>query len=475
MKNSILLFIIVASLYSCKQFVDIPAPITRLGTKTVYSDNETANSAVTGLYSKIQNDINIPYRLPVYTGLAADELTNYSTLTNFKQFYVNGLKLTDASSADIWNSSYNYIYQSNAIIEGCSGSSALSADVAKQLTGEALFIRAFWHFYLVNLFGNVPLVISTDYAVNSTISRTDSQKVYQQIIEDLQQAKNHLNSSYVGANGISISQERVRPNRYAAAALLARVYLYVGDNVHAEQEATTVINNKPTYDIVPLKSVFLKNSAEAVWQLMMPTPNNNRNTYEGSYFILSARPATNFTNSTSLSDQLLNAFEASDQRKTAWIGKFTDGAAVPKVDYYYPFKYQVQNSASITEYSTVLRLAELYLIRAEARAKQDQLAGAISDLDVVRNRAGLSLLKNTNPNIAKDDLLIAILKERQVEFFTEWGHRWMDLKRTGRINSVMTTVTQQKGGIWDSNYQFWPIPLKDVTNNNNLEQNLGYK
>lgn len=208
---------------------------------------------------------------------------------------------------------------------------------------------------------------------------------------------------------------------------------------------------------------------------MMPTPTQNRNTYEGAYFILTAKPQLNNINSSTLSPQLLAAFEATDQRKTSWIGKFTDATVTPKIDYYYPYKYQVASSATITEYSTVLRLSEQYLIRAEARALQDNLSGAIDDIDVIRKRAGLLLIKNTNPTISKPDLLSAILKERQTELFCEYGHRWLDLKRTGKVDEVMKIVTPIKLGAWDTNFQLFPIPQKDRDNDNQLTQNLGYK
>jgi hypothetical protein len=118
----------------------------------------------------------------------------------------------------------------------------------------------------------------------------------------------------------------------------------------------------------------------------------------------------------------------------------------------------------------VLRLGELFLIRAEARAQQNNLQSALSDLNVIRKRAGLP---NVNVN-GKDSLLLSILHERQVELFAEWGHRWFDLKRTGNIDRIMNLVTPQKGGIWKTTSRLFPLPEGDIEKNNNLNQNPGY-
>ena len=98
------------------------------------------------------------------------------------------------------------------------------------------------------------------------------------------------------------------------------------------------------------------------------------------------------------------------------------------------------------------------------------MTAAAADLNVIRQRAGLT---NTTAT-GQQAILNAILHERQVEFFTEWGHRWFDLKRTGNVNAVMSVVTPQKGGIWNANWALYPIPISEITLNPNLKQNPGY-
>ena len=155
------------------------------------------------------------------------------------------------------------IYKSNAIIEGLSSSSGVSENLKNQLMGEAKFVRAFCHFYLVNLWGDVPLILTTDYKTNNSILRTEKGQVYQQIIADLKDAQGLL------ANDYSFSDnQRIRANSAVATALLARVYLYKEDWANAEAEATAVINNTAQYNLEPnLANVFRTTSKEAILQM----------------------------------------------------------------------------------------------------------------------------------------------------------------------------------------------------------------
>jgi hypothetical protein len=356
--------------------------------------------------------------------------------------------------SNLWGQPYNYIYQANSILEGLDNSKGVSTAVKNQISGEGKFIRAFCYFYLVNMFGDVPLVTSTNYQINAILSRTPKSQVYQQIITDLKDAQTLLTDNYISGS------ERVRPNKSAATALLARVYLYVGDYVNAELQATTVVNNTAQYSLLSnLNSVFLKNSSEAIWQLKPVTTNTN--TKEGSLFIITAVPSY-----VTLSNQLYNSFELGDNRKTSW----THDTTILSNLYHYAFKYKIKANPILSEYSMILRLAEQYLIRAEARVQQNNIPGAQSDLNVIRNRAGLA---NTTAN-TQSALLDAILHERQVELFTEWAHRWLDLKRMEKIDAVMSTVTIQKGGTWNTNQQLYPIPQSEIDKNSGLSQNAGY-
>ncbi|MCY1542263.1 SusD family protein [compost metagenome] len=141
--------------------------------------------------------------------------------------------------------------------------------------------------------------------------------------------------------------------------------------------------------------------------------------------------------------------------------------------YNYPFKYKVKSNATLAEYDVVLRLAEQYLIRSEARAGQNKLIGpnsASSDLNIIRERAGLSPITIST----QEQFVNVILNERKSELFTEWGHRWLDIKRLKKVDDIMNTATVQKGNVWKSYQQLYPIPFQDIQLGPNLKQNIGY-
>jgi hypothetical protein len=278
--------------------------------------------------------------------------------------------------------------------------------------------------------------------------------VYSQIVEDLKiaQAQLPVNFSF-------ISGERVRATKWAATALLARVYLYTNNWPAAEEQSTLVIDNSSLFSLITdPNSVFLKNSLETIWQLKPVVPNTN--TTQATTFILDAAPTGSRT---SLTDAFVNSFEVGDKRRTSWVGSIISGGKT----YYYSFKYKKRTDPVLSEYLSVLRLSEQYLIRSEARAQQGNITGSLADLNKVRTRAGLAA--RATPDQAT--LLDFIYRERRVELFTEWGHRWFDLKRTGRASQVLQPI---KSG-WTDTDILYPIPITEInTNPALLPQNSGY-
>ena len=183
------------------------------------------------------------------------------------------------------------------------------------------------------------------------------------------------------------------------------------------------------------------------------------NTYPGAFLILTGNPSN-----VAFDSNFLKSFHPADQRKAAWTKSIT----VSGKTFYYPYKYKVrQNATRISEYTMVLRLSEQYLIRAEARARQNNLNGALSDINTIRLRAGLSSL----PGITQQALLDSIGRERRWELFTEFSDRWIDLRRTGKADIIMSLT---KGTNWNTTDQLYPIPQMEINRNSNLVQNPGY-
>ena len=454
------LLIFLLSLYSCltircSKLVSVDPPSASIVTENVYTDDAKATAALVSIYSSIAASTNgyAPGGTQSFTlmaGLSADELINYSTAADRAEFYVNNISAGNTTNLALWRTTYNFIYRANAVLEGLQNATGVTAGTKAQLTGEAKFLRGFFHFYLVNCWGDIPYVSSTDYRRNAALGRTDKAGVYQQIITDLLDAENLLPETYAMA-------ERIRPNKWTARALLARTYLYTGDNAKAAAMATQIINAASVYALVndPNK-VFLKNSAETIWQLQAVVPSYNAS--EGYNFILTATPSN-----TSLQPELVNAFDSIDLRRQLWIGVYTSGSKT----YYYNHKYKTRLSSTSTEYSVVFRLAEQYLIRAEARAQLNDLSWAAQDINSIRSRAGL-------PSIApatQQATLQAIARERRLELFCEWGQRWLDLKRTVTADMVMGT---SKAPNWQATDALYPIPLLELQNDQQLTQNPGY-
>ena len=461
-------------LQGCKKFVEIQ-PITSITAAAVYTNNNSAAAAMTGIYSNMisrQGGLTDGYQsISFLQGLASDELTNYNSGEGALQtFYQNALSsnTNGGSNYYYWSEIYNEIHAANAVIEGLAQYQGVTPALKQQLTGEALFMRAFLHFYAASLYGNVPLVTTTNYLTNNQIGQTTKQNVYLQVIQDLLQAQNDLSDNFVNQTGLTTT-ERIRPNKGAATALLARAYLYAGDWQHAKDAATTVITNNSYSLDADLTQVFLANSTESIWQLN-PAISNTGNTQDAYWFVLTSPPGAD-PSDVALSPNLVNAFETGDQRLVNWVGQYSSGGQT----WYYPFKYKVyQQNQPSTEYLMVLRLAEQYLIRAEAESELGDQGSAINDLNIIRNRAGLA---NYVGATTQAPVLAAILHERRVELFTEWGHRWFDLIRTGNINSVMGNpggVCAAKGGTWSPSWALLPLPFGDLQIDPNLKQNPGY-
>jgi starch-binding outer membrane protein, SusD/RagB family len=465
---------------NCKKAIEVNSPKTNLNSGNVYNTDATAAAVLTNMYAEMSSkNISITgsdiTSISLYTGVGADELALYNlNHPNLSAFYRNDLNKT--SQPNYWNSIYSQIFLINSAIEGLNTNIKLTPSVKFQLLGEAKFLRAFSYFYLVNLYGDVPLVLSTDWTLNALLGQTSTIQIYDQMIADLISAQSLLSDKYLKGDALTPyeagAQERVRPTIWAATALLSRVYLYIGDWINAELEATRVISNSGLFKLESLKNVFTKNNNEAIWQLQPVGNNSNSNTGEGKLFVLPNGGPNTGNNPVYLSGNLLTSFELNDQR--AELGNWINKIIVGTNTYYYPYKYKVGNVITSTkEYPTIFRLAEQLLIRAEARAQLNKVSDALADLNTVRSRAGLPA---ANAAIDKPSLLLAILRERQVELFTEWGHRWFDLKRTGKIDGVMTVATSKKvsGATWRPFQALYPIAEYEIDKNPNLQQNYGY-
>jgi len=172
-------FLIVLTFHSCKKLVDISPPPNVVTTDKVFDTDASATAATLGDYTTLSAfDTNfIPY-----AGQYVDELSQPTLNITSTDFANSSITVTNGAVASVWQDLYVTIYKANANIAGLASSKTLSDSVKNQCTGEALFIRAYCNFNLVNLFGDVPLITTTNVSSTSTASRTPAATVYNQII-----------------------------------------------------------------------------------------------------------------------------------------------------------------------------------------------------------------------------------------------------------------------------------------------------
>lgn len=369
---------LLSLLAGCESFLEVDLPSSQLTAPAVFEDRATAEAALSGVYAKMRDNgllSGSPLGLSHQLGNYADELDFYGQpQTSTDYFNSNGLSPGLSDVKNLWTDTYNQIYGANAVLYGAQESTALEEADRRQFRGEALFIRALLHFYLANLYGDVPYITSTDYQANSRASRMPASAVYNAALEDLETAAALLEENYPDA-------ARIRPNRYAVLALTARLQLYRANWEEAAAAAADIIQATGHYEIEnDINAVFQKESRSTIWQFSPALASSN--TQEGSTFIFTLGPPP----LSAISTGLYGSFTPGDLRKSNWTATVTDGASI----WYHPSKYKkMLTEGSPSECSIVLRLEEQYLIRAEARAHLGDLAGAAEDLNAIRNRAGL--------------------------------------------------------------------------------------
>lgn len=444
----ILLFCILA--FSCEKMLEVETPSNQIGKDKVFADVQTANAALAGLYAGLRDNSPLSGEsLGPFLGVYTDDLDSYAlTDTNgVLALYHNQQTDTNSTMYSVWSTAYQHVYAANAIIEGVRAS-ALPGNEKNRIEGEALLVRSMLLFYLQQVFGPVPYPVTTDYKVNQSLSRVESGEVLSRLETDLSYCAGLLPDQYRDA-------ERVYPNRKAAELMLAKVYMVRHKWGEAEQALKT-ISGSPLYSFQnDLSKVFQKDSKHIIWQLKPANPGDP--VKEAMVYYFSGAAPTGYA----LSESLVNSFEVGDLRKQLWMAAVTVGGNT----WYRADKYK-NITINDTEDSIVFRLEEVYLLLAEALAQQNKTGEALQYINPVRQRAGLSALTS----VSKDILLSEILLENRREFFTEMGHRFLDLKRNNRLSDVQAVKPN-----WKTFHSVWPIPQKDILLNPNLNpQNNGY-
>ncbi|WP_442591744.1 RagB/SusD family nutrient uptake outer membrane protein [Pedobacter sp. AW31-3R] len=449
-------------LSACEKIVDINPPINEITTETVFSSDKLAANALSGLYTGLSGSTTQSTSLPVYSSIQADDLLYTGINATSSELFNNSYSFLSTFQSSIFSDWYSTIYRANAIIEGLQKYSGTSDAVKKSYTAEAKAIRAYCYFNLVNSFGEVPLVLTTNVAVNAVMPKTPIATIYAQMIADLTDAKANLLPDYTAS-----SNTRLGVNRFVATALLARVSLFNGDYTAAESNASEVIASN-LYSLIPTANitngVWVKNNTESIWQMSPPINVTNQYTMEAGTFL----PSFGGTAQYELRGSFVALFSDTDKRREKWMRRDTIGTTIKVL----PFKYKYTTNAlavaaGVAESPTVLRLAEQYLIRAEARARTGtNLSGALSDMNMIRSRAEATASTTTDQATLLDEILL----ESRKELFCEQAYRWYNLKRTGQADAVLGALKSS----YKPTAKLFPIPATAIDANPYLVQNPGY-
>jgi hypothetical protein len=440
MKNykTILFFLALILFVSCEEILDVE-PTESLSADQAIQNSNDVRTALVGCYDGLQQAALYGLDRVSVPDLAADNLDHSGTRQEYGQIDNNSILAENFLIEGIWNSSYDALNRINSLLAKLPEISDMTDEEKSSVTGQLLFMRALLHFDLVNYFGPVPVKTLPTTGVDASldVARDEVETVYTQIITDLENARNTISSqgnSYV-SNG-------------AVMALLARVYLYTEQWENARNAAADVLAMSE-YQLDPEYNNLFSGggSSEIIFQLEYIA--QDRNTLAFYYFPNSEEGRNEFTPS----ESLLDAYESNDTIRR--------NASIAEGDYGYKYR-DITNG---TDNVIVLRLAEMYLIRAEAEAQLNGNIPAIQDdINAIRNRAGLA---NTTAG-SYGDLKNAIEQERRIEFTFE-GHRWFDLIRTGKAIETLDKVTSP-------NQLLFPIPISEINANTNpgMYQNPGY-
>jgi hypothetical protein len=423
-------------------------PTASIASETALNTPRGIELALNGAYRSLQSGALYSLDEQMQADLYADNLTFTGTFQTHRDVSLRNVPTSNTDIRDKWGASYVGINRVNNIIDAAPNA-GLTAAVAGQYRGEALFLRGLHYFNLVRWFGDVPLVLAPSSGVDpvtSFPSRETAANVYARIVTDLEEAVTLLPAPRV--NG--------RATRGAAQALLARVYLErgaTGDYALAVARATSVIGS----GLYSMNALYrtnwtTKHSPESIFELSYSV--NNTNNLAFWYYPQPQSGRWGFSPSLNL----YNSYAVGDLRRDASIA-ISPTAAACASNCRYGIKYF--RIATSDDNVPILRLAEMHLIRAEANARLGAADATVqADINVVRTRAGLAATTATG----QAALLSAILDERRWELAFE-GHRFFDLRRHG----VATTVL----GITASRLLF-PVPQSERDVNTNLTQNTGY-
>ncbi|MFD2514878.1 RagB/SusD family nutrient uptake outer membrane protein [Pontibacter locisalis] len=439
----------LVSFSGCDDVLDVE-PTTAIEAEGAITDFTTLERAALGAYSAMQSNNYYGLRYLLYQGVYTDNLEHRGTFTTDREVSARNINASNLQIANTWATIYTVINRANIALRAADRLTNITDEQRDQIKGEMFFLRGLAYFDLVKVFGGVPITLepTTEIGEIQNAPRSTEAQVYDAVISDLRAAEAALD----GGN-----ERRTRATSLAATALLARVHLQRGNYALAEEKANQVITSGEFALEEDFAKIFTTETGPEIIFEVDFTLNDQGGLGSasnpltgGQKFYLQAEAYNALLASSLLGDE---RFEATTtiQRNRRRLIKYED----------------VTNNADNVP---VIRLAEMYLIRAEAQARQG-IASApaspqvISDINRVRTRAELPpLVLLTNAQALEE-----ILEQRRLEFIGE-GLRFIDLKRYNLLCEELNFCEDENSAFRG----LWPIPLQQIEVNPNLVQNPGY-
>ena len=467
------------ALTSCVELEEKPE--SSLTANQFYNSSSDAEAAVNSVYAGLNPNGQSLYRCLLQIGMemATDDYEAGPRARNAHVRAISNL-VHDAGNdrmQEMWKESYDVINRANVAIDNISGNTNIPENLRNRFVNEAKFLRALNYFNLVRWFKEVPIVLheTTSLDASSTyVSQATEDEVYEQIIKDLKDAE-ALPDRYDDAN-------IGRATSGAAKSLLSKVYLTHKDWKLAAEKSKEVIESG-IYDLfedfADVFNLATENGKEHIFSIQFKgnanyIPNN-----------LSSRSAANevpgingdYADALHVEGGLYESYDANDKRlPVTFVTEMvspTDGKlyklAVPHFYKYYD-ETVVGNQGQSSKDVHYIRYAEVLLIYAEAlnEAEGKPSAEAYAAIDKVRERAGITLLRNLNPNLSQDEFREYVFEERRKELVFEF-QRWFDLARRGSDYYVQKLKASGKTSALPKHIHF-PIPQRELDLNPNLHQ-----
>jgi hypothetical protein len=455
----------MAMFASCTGELD-QQPITSKVSTTFYKTEAEIEEGVNGVYDGLQrNGLYGLYMVALgeiqsdetYDEVPLNDDGNFGKLDDFTANSILG------SVSSLWQASYVAIQRANIVLNRIDNVIFKDEAVKNARIGEMKFIRALVYFNMVRLYGDVPLVTQETTNPNSYFGqgRTSKDLVYNQILQDLTEAEPLLPVSTSQAGKVI---------KTASQALLGKVYMTLNDWSNAKIWLDKAKGSN-VHELVPLADVFAINketNKEIIFSVQFASGINGNSEGSSMYQQYSPTGTENGAKGHNLpTKSLYELYTAEDLRKGTYIDITSGGV---------PYSLKLTRNASVPADGgsnvVVLRYADVLLMLAEIENELGNTAVAVSYLNQVRTRAGLSETAATT----QSEVRKAIEMERQLEFVCE-GHRWFDLLRTGRAIEVMNKwfADQNIHITIDAHHLLLPIPLSQINTDASIKQNPGYE